>query len=285
MSEADTKAGASPRPVSRTLGDLIDEMAARRPVTEAIVCRDERLDYGGLRARVDAFARSLLALNVQHGERVALLAANRPEWIICTLAAAKIGAIVAAISTFSTPRELAWSLEHCGAAALFTIEVFRDRRFLDALCDLCPELGHAQSGALKSSRLPSLRSVVALEGQAPAGVLSLPEFLSRGALADPASLAAAQRSVRPDDICYILYTSGSTAAPKGVTLAHRGVIVNGFDIGERMHLTAADRVWLAVPLFWSFGSANAFPAALTHGSCIVLQESFDAGEALALIER
>jgi fatty-acyl-CoA synthase len=92
MSEADTKAGASPRPVSRTLGDLIDEMAARQPVAEAIVFRDERLDYGGLRARVDAFARSLLALNVQHGDRVALLAANRPEWIICTLAAAKIGA-------------------------------------------------------------------------------------------------------------------------------------------------------------------------------------------------
>ena len=73
--------------------------------------------------------------------------------------------------------------------------------------------------------------------------------------------------------------------PKGVTLAHGGVIANGFDIGERMHLSAADRVWLSVPLFWSFGSANALPAALTHGSCIVLQESFDAGEALALIER
>ena len=72
---------ASSRPVSRTLGDLVDEMAARRPTGEAIVFRDERLDYGALRARVDAFARSLLALNVQHGDRIALLAANRPEWI------------------------------------------------------------------------------------------------------------------------------------------------------------------------------------------------------------
>ena len=210
---------------------------------------------------------------------------NRPEWIICTLAAAKIGAIVAAISTFSTPRELAWALEHCGAVAMITLEAFRGRRFLDALRVLCPELGDAQPGALKSARLPSLRTVVAVDGQAPAGVFSLPEFLARGALVNPASLAATQRTVRPDDICYILYTSGSTAAPKGVTLAHGGVIANGFDIGERMHLSAADRVWLSVPLFWSFGSANALPAALTHGSCIVLQESFDPGEALALIER
>jgi fatty-acyl-CoA synthase len=285
MNEAGMKDDASPRPLSRTLGDLVDEMAARRPTGEAIVFRDERLDYAALKTRVDAFARSLLAVGVQRGDRVALLATNRPEWIICTLAAAKIGAIVAAISTFSTPRELAWSLEHCGAVAMIALEAFRGRRFLDALRELCPELGDAQPGALKSARLPSLRTVVAIDSQAPAGVLSLPEFLARGASVNPASLAAAQRTVRPDDICYILYTSGSTAAPKGVTLAHGGVIANGFDIGERMHVSAADRVWLSVPLFWSFGSANALPAALTHGSCIVLQESFDAGEALALIER
>jgi fatty-acyl-CoA synthase len=100
---------------------------------------------------------------------------------------------------------------------------------------------------------------VAVDSRAPAGVFSLPAFLARGALVNPASLAATQRTVRPDDICYILYTSGSTAVPKGVTLAHGGVIANGFDIGERMHLSAADRVWLAVPLFWSFGSAMPCP--------------------------
>src|SRR5207248_2598749 len=83
-------------------------------------------------------------------------------------------------------------------------------------------------------------------------------------------------------LCYVLYTSGSTATPKGVMLAHGGVIANGFDIGERQRLTGADRVWLAVPLFWSFGSANALPAILSHGGALVLQESFEPGEGLAL---
>src|SRR6202022_2799862 len=128
-------------------------------------------------------------------------------------------------------------------------------------------------------------AVVCLGGRAPAAIFSLPQFLARGATVDAATLAAAQQAVTPEDICYILYTSGSTAAPKGVTLAHRPLIANGFDIGERQHLRASDRLWLAVPLFWSFGSANAVPAIMTHGGCVVLQESFEAGEALALIER
>ncbi len=272
-------------PSSRTLGDLLDEMAAAAPAAEAVVYRDQRLDYAGLKRQVDAFARALLAAGIRHGDRVAVLASNRTEWIVAAFATAKVGAIVVAISTFSTPRELAWSLEHCGAAALVTLDAFRGRSFLDPLQELCPELANTAPGVLRSLRLPALRTVVALDGPVRAGVFSLSDFLARGAAVDAAALAARQRAVAPTDICYILYTSGSTAAPKGVTLAHGSVIANGFAIGERQHLGAADRLWLAVPLFWSFGSANALPAIMTHGGCIVLQESFEPGEAIALIER
>jgi fatty-acyl-CoA synthase len=87
--------------------------------------------------------------------------------------------------------------------------------------------------ALRTTRLPYLRTVVAVSGEAPAGVFSLPEFLAQGASVDAAALGA-QQAVTPQDVCYILYTSGSTAAPKGVTLAHGPVIANGFDIGERI---------------------------------------------------
>jgi fatty-acyl-CoA synthase len=275
----------SKRPASRTLGDLLDEVATVTPSAEAVVFRCERLDYAGLKAQVDGFARALLAVGIRKGDRVAVLVTNRTEWIVASFAAAKIAAIVTAISTFSTPRELAWMLEHSGAVALVTIDSFRGRGFLGALRSLCPELDGAAPGALNSARLPALRTVVALDGHPSGGVFSLPEFLQQGASVDAATLAAAQRAVAASDICYILYTSGSTAAPKGVTLAHGPLIANGFDIGERQHLRATDRLWLVVPLFWSFGSANALPAIMTHGGCIVLQEMFEAGEALALIER
>jgi fatty-acyl-CoA synthase len=275
---------ASARPVSQTLGDLLDEMATATPDSEAVVSGTERLDYAALKQQVDAFARALLAAGICRGDRIAVLIPNCAAWIVATLAAARIGAIVVPLSTFSTPRELAWSLGHCGASALIMVAAFRGRAFLDALRALCPELDHSLAGSLRSARLPALRTIVVLDGPRSAGIHATSDFLARGAAIDAAALAAAQRAVTPTDICYILYTSGSTASPKGVTLAHGPLVANSFDIGERQRLRATDRLWLAVPLFWSFGAANALPAIMTHGGCVVLQESFEPGEAIALIE-
>jgi fatty-acyl-CoA synthase len=273
------------RPQSRTFGDLVDELAAATPRAPALVSGTERLDFAAVKARTDGFARALLGLGIARGDRVALLCSNRSEWVVVAGAAAKLGAPVAAISTFSSPRELAYSLEHSGAKSLVMLSRFRDRHFLQALGELCPELARRPPGALQSAALPALRTVVVLDGDASPGTFGPAEFLARGAGVDAAALARAQAAVTPDDVCFILYTSGSTAAPKGVTLAHGPLLANGFDIGERQHLTAADRLWLAVPLFWAFGSANAMPAIMTHGGCMVLQEVFDPGAALALIER
>ncbi len=262
------------RPQSRTLGDLLDELAAATPQAPALVSGAERLDFAALKARTDGFARALLALGIGRGDRVALLCSNRSEWVVAAVAAAKVGAPVAAISTFSSPRELEYALKHSGARALVMLSRFRDRHFLQALGEL-----------RRNAALPTLQTVVVLDGEAPPGTFGPAEFLARGSAVDEAARARAQAAVTPDDICFILYTSGSTAAPKGVTLAHGPLLANSFDIGERQHLTAKDRLWLAVPLFWSFGSANAMPAIMTHGGCMVLQEAFEPGAALALIER
>jgi fatty-acyl-CoA synthase len=87
------------------------------------------------------------------------------------------------------------------------------------------------------------------------------------------------------DDAIIIYTSGSSSRPKSVPLSHGGIIENGFNIGERQGYQPDDRVLLAPPLFWSYGSANAMSATLTHGAALVLQGRFEPGEAIDLIER
>ena len=98
----------------------------------------------------------------------------------------------------------------------------------------------------------------------------------------PRSTPRRTRSTR-QDVAYILYTSGSTSTPKGVQLQHYALIENMWHIGERMHVTQHDRLWLAVSLFWGLGCENALFNLMTHGGCVVLQESFEPGEALRII--
>jgi fatty-acyl-CoA synthase len=179
-----------------------------------------------------------------------------------------------AVNTWLTTRELAYLLRHADATMLIAKGRYLKYDYFNMLGELEPLEGS----------LPLLRRVVHVgdtpfrESIAYATVADLGETVS------DAALEAAQRAVAPTDVAYLLYTSGSTSTPKGVPLQHHGLIENMWHIGERMHVTEKDRLWLAVSLFWGLGCENALFNLLTHGGCVVLQESFDAGQALRLIE-
>ncbi len=273
------------RPRSNTLGDLIDELAEIFPTSPAIIWKKDVINFYALKNQINVFASGLLALGIKPGDRIALLCTNRPEWIIAAFAIAKIGCITIAVSTFSTAREFKWVLNHSEASALISISEFRGRKFSEYIIDLFPELLTHEPGNPFGKQLPSLRSVISIDSQTSGAIVHWDDCKNLAAENPTQELYNYQKKINPDDICFILYTSGSTAAPKGVTLAHENVIINGYNIGERQHLLPSDRLWFSVPLFWSFGSANALPAIMTHGGCVVLQEIFEPGAALDLIDR
>ncbi|MGH7349541.1 MAG: AMP-binding protein, partial [Candidatus Rokuibacteriota bacterium] len=109
------------RPRSRTLPDLLDELAARQPGHELIVGGARRLTYAETRARARQLAKGLRRLGVGPGDRVALVMDNRPEWLLIDFAVMMLGATLVPISTWSRPRELEYVLAHCGVTTLITI--------------------------------------------------------------------------------------------------------------------------------------------------------------------
>ena len=268
--------GSAACPQSRTLGDLLDEMAARQPAREFIVGGATRLTYAEARERVRRLAKGLHQLGIRRGDNVALLLDNRAEWLLIDFAVTLLGATLVPISTWSRPRELGYVLGHCDATTFITVDRFMGNDYLAML---------AAVGEPGSSRLPQLRRVVSVGAARAANTVPFDDLWDLGAGVGDATLDACQRAVSPDDVAYILYTSGTTSTPKGVQLQHRGLIENPWNIGERQHLGPGDRMWMGISLFWSFGCLNALLAVMTHGGCVVLQDQFDAGAALELIER
>lgn len=257
---------------SRTVGGLVDEVVDRHGDADAVIWRDQHVTFRSLRDRADEVARSLLALGVRRGDRVAALISNRPEWLVVWLAAARIGALHVPLNTWYKQDELRWTMRHTGAVALIAEPTFLKRDYSADIAGIDP------------AQMPALRNVVYLSGRH-AGALAWDEFLALGDAVPDEAFATARAAVRPDDPLFILYTSGSTAEPKGVVLNHGGILENGYGIGERRGIDHTDRVWLGSPLFYGLGAANCLPVCLTHGATLVLQGAFDAETAVDVIER
>jgi fatty-acyl-CoA synthase len=259
-------------PFSRTLADLIFEQAERYGPRPTVICQNQVISYSELCTRAARIAASLRARGIARGDRVGLLINNRAEWLEAFFGTMIAGGVVVAFSTWSTADELDWLLQDSGASALIALDRFGDNDFAAALRRLVPEAGAGDRW--RSARYPALRDIV-----------SLGESYDRLREAAPVARQAPGIGPGAADDAIIIYTSGSSSRPKSVPLSHAGIIENGFNIGERQGYQPDDRVLLAPPLFWSYGSANAMSAAFTHGAALVLQGRFEPGEAIDLIER
>lgn len=262
-------------PSSRTLGALVEENAVRFARQAAVSFEGETISFAEFRQRTIAFAKGLRTLGVGPGNKVGILMGNRIEWLVANFAVQYLGATTVAINTWYTARELAYVLRHADVAVLIAVERYLKSDYGQMLAELQPWSG----------QFPLLESVVMLGAQVPAGCIASEQLLASGSGVPDEDILDALARVTEEDLAYILYTSGSTALPKGVTLQHKGLLGNTWDIGERLGFTAADTIYLPISLFWGFGCENMLLTCWTHGVHIVLQPQFDAREGLELIER
>ncbi len=265
-------------PFARTLFELSREQAERYPNALAVVDGSRSVTFAELWRAVEANAAALVARSVVRGERIGILAQNRLEWIEIALAAGAAGAIAVPFSTWSTRQELDFLFRDSGIAMLFASATFGDRDYAGDLAALLPGLA---AGGGPAEPYPVLREVVLFDPAPASPFSSYSTFKAAGA--GEAALPPGRAANAGDD-GLVLYTSGSSAHPKAVRLLNHGIVENGFNIGERQGYRPGDRVFLSVPLFWSYGSANAMSAAFTHGATLVLQDRFEPRRALDLIE-
>jgi fatty-acyl-CoA synthase len=239
-----------------TLGDLLDRRANEHPDRHALVFPDAAVSYAQLAARADMVARGLLALGVAAGETIGILLPNCPDSIAVLFGAMKVGALPVPVSTRFKGYELTEVVAQSRACVLFT-----DSSLSDELT------------AIKAA-VPTLRKIVLLGSAEPSpGFLSEEDFQAAGRSIEPHLVRCRQESVQVRDTAMVVYTSGTSASPKGAMISHEAFSrLAAGTVNTRLLLTGRDRVWNALPLFHIGGIA--FVIASVYAGCCCCHVGF-----------
>ena len=280
MAGAEEAAGVPPDS-ALTLPGFLDDAADRYGERDALRFGAHTITYAELQALAAQATARLVDAGVGKGSSVGLWVANRPEWIVALFAASAAGAVVTPISTFAKGTERDHVLNHADVALLVAQQALGRRRPVDELTGDHPQL--AAEPPLACTAVPALRRIVGVAG-GPA--FELGELASPGGEpGDDSVLDGVRRHIAPADDAVVVYTSGTTADPKGIVHRHRTFVVQAYRFASLMELTPDDRVYSAQPLFWTAGMAMSLGATMAAGACLILDETFNAGRALDTIER
>jgi long-chain acyl-CoA synthetase len=245
--------------VQADLGMIVALSARRYGPKPALVADGRTLTYQVLHDLCDRVAGGLRVRGVRPGDRVSLYSPNRWEWVVAYHAALRAGAVVNPINVMLTPEEVAFVLNDCGAAAIFT----------------AGEKAEVIMGLTRA--LPTLRQVISFD---PAGGdVTLFEDLLAG---PPATLQTPRPA--PADLSTIGYTSGTTGHPKGAMQSHRAVFLNTAALFAVQARTERDVMLNALPLPHVYGNI-VMNGTFMVGATLVMMERFDSALALAEIQR
>ena len=240
---------------------LVDESVTSGSVTDG----GARWTFADLEDAVLRCAAAMMAAGVERGDRVAVWAPNGRLFVTAALGAVTAGAVLVPLNTRFKGDEAGWILAKSRARLLVTEDGF---------------LGNDYVGMARAAGLPSLTEIITPNG---GDGLSLAEFLCRASGTPRGAVLDRARSVGPDDISDMFFTSGTTGRPKGVMTAH-GQNVRVYEAwADGVGLRPGDRYLVVNPMFHTFGYKAGLLACLIRGATIVSQPVFDAAEAIRLI--
>jgi len=267
------------------LRSLVERYATR----ELIVYEGRRLSYEGAAAQSARLARGMLASGISKGSRIGLLMPNSPDFVVAWLAAARIGAIIVPINTFYKPRELAFVLHHADIQVLLTADKLLHNDYLERLETCIPQLRELTHGVdakhpLFLRAFPFLRKIYVWgESRRPWSCEAQHLWDAADALDDD-YLRAAEDCVCPADLVTIVYSSGSTADPKGAMHTQGSVIRHSYNLNHWRDIRSSDRIFSPMPFFWVGGLVFTLHCAMHVGCTLICEEVFNPEETLKLLE-
>jgi HIP---CoA ligase len=251
-----------------TVPELLAAAAERFTDREALIDGRSRLTFGALLGAAHTAARAYVAAGVQPGDRVAIWAPNRAEWVLALLGAHLVGAAVVPINTRFKGAEAAYVLGRSRATVLVITGPF---------------LGVDYHGLLAPHRgeLPSLERVIILGDAGPQGWGA---FLEGSERVTEDEIRGRADAVKAEDMSDLLFTSGTTGEPKAVVASH-GQTVRAYDDWSRLAgLREGDRYLVVNPFFHSFGYKAGILACLHRGATIIPHAVFDPRTVIETVE-
>jgi len=247
-----------------------------------------RWTYAQLWERAIEVARALRGYGVGKDSRVGVLMTNRPEWLAAVFGTSLAGGVAVTLSTFSTPSELDYLIRASAVSVLLVERRVLSKDFAAILGELEPAIGTLPSGrpgSLESAKYPFLRRL-ALVGEPAPGIEAWDEFLASGRGEPRELIEATAAEVLPSDAAVLFFSSGSTSKPKGILSAHRGVCIQLWRFRRMYGFSPGDHIrgWTANGFFWSGNFSMVLGSTLASGGALVLQSTFDATEALELMQ-
>ena len=261
-----------------TLPGLVQDAAARFGEAEAIVDlhgpggTTTRWSFDRLAEEVATATRAVMARGIEPGDRVAIWAPNCAEWIVAALGAVGAGAVLVPLNTRYKGAEAAYILRASGARLLFTVQGFLGTDY-PAMLDEAITAGEP---------VPALEAVIVLRtddaGTPVTGeAVAWDDFLA-GAEQCGADVAAGRTaSITPNDVCDLVFTSGTTGNPKGAMTTHSQTLRTFATWAEVVGLRAGDRYLIVNPFFHTFGYKAGILACLMAGATMVPEPVFDVG--------
>lgn len=254
----------------QTIPKMLRIVSERYRGSSALVQDGVSLSYPELLERSRTVARALMSVGVERGDRVAVWAPNLIEWPILALGVHQAGGVLVPINTRYRGHEAAFILQKSRARVLFTLSDFLETNYVAML------QGSGEA-------LPDLELIVNVRGPSAEGSEPLSRFEARATAISDEALEARAESVQPDDPADILFTSGTTGAPKGVIASHAQNLRGFRDWADVTGLRAGDRFLIVLPFFHSFGYKAGLLAGLMMGTTIFPEPIFDADTVLRRI--